>query len=199
MIRFKLNIAGEVQMDRGIQRFTEGIADYRPVWPVIEDDFYATEKDQFKSEGAEGGDSWQPLSPAYAAWKEAHFAGKPILQREGDLMASLTSGNDPNAVKIEERRTLTLGSKVPYAIYHQSLAERKSRLPRRPEINLPEAFKRSVMHHIQAYLVEIASKSGFRSGLAPTSSARAGGYFGAGSWAGAGQNPVKSVFGGLNF
>ena len=61
MFRFRLEIAGEVQMDRGIARFADGVADYRPIWSVIEDDFYALEQDQFKSQGAEGG---QPLGPA---------------------------------------------------------------------------------------------------------------------------------------
>lgn len=197
MFRFRLDIAGEVQMDRGIARFADGIADYRPIWGVIEDDFYALQKDQFKSEGAEGGAQWQELSPEYAKWKEKHYPGKPILQRSGDLEASLTNPNDPNTVRIEQRKTLTLGSKIPYAIYHQSPGPRK-RLPRRPEIMLTEEFKRAVMHHIQVYLVEIASRSGFRSGLAPTSAAKAGSFFGVGAWPGAGQIPVFGG-GGLHF
>jgi len=158
-------------MDRGIARFADGISDYRPIWPVIEDDFYAQEKDQFKSEGAEGGAGWKELSPAYAEWKEAHFPGKPILQRKGDLYNSLTSGSDPNAVKIEARKTLTLGSRVSYAIYHQ---RGTSKMPARPEIQLPEAFKRMAMHHMQTYLVQMASRMGFRSGMGPLEAARRG-------------------------
>jgi phage gpG-like protein len=198
MFRFKLDIAGEVQMDRGISRFADGVADYRPVWGVIEDDFYALEKDQFKSEGAEGGEAWQELSPEYAKWKEAHFPGKPILERAGVLETSLTSASGAGTVRIEERKTLTLGSSIPYAIYHQSIAPRV-RLPRRPEINLTEAFKRTVMHHIQVYLVEIATRSGFRQGLTPTSAAKAASYFGVGMWPGAGQSPVSGLLGGLHF
>ena len=166
MIRFRLDIAGEVQMDRGIARFSEGLTDYRPIWPIIEDDFYAQEQDQFKTEGAEGGEQWQELSEDYAGWKEAHFPGKPILERTSDLVRSLTQPNDPNGVRIEARKTLTLGSKIPYAIYHQSIAPRK-KLPRRPEIMLTEAFKRSVMHHIHGYLVQMATQYGFRTGLTP--------------------------------
>src|ERR1035438_1483669 len=130
MFRVRLEIAGEVQMDRGIARFADGLSDYSPIWPIIEDDFYAQEKSQFKSEGKEGGAGWQPLSGdtgerdekgkmvhsyGYAQWKEAHYPGKPILERTGDLMRSLTEPNDPNAVRIEERKTLTLGTRIPYA------------------------------------------------------------------------------------
>lgn len=179
MFRFRLDIAGEVQMDRAIARFSEGVTDYRPIWPVIADDFYAQEKDQFRTEGAEGGERWEELSPEYAAWKEASYPGKPILQRTGDLVGSLTSASDPNAVKVEERKTLTLGSKVPYAIYHQSPKPRTV-LPRRPEIMLTEEFKRGVTRHMQTYLLQVATQSGFRRGLTPLESSGLAKYFGKG-------------------
>ena len=161
MFRFRLEIAGEVAMDRGIARFADGIADYRPIWPVIEDDYYAQVKDQFKTEGEEGGEKWAALSPEYAGWKQKHFPDKPILQRTGDLMDSLTNPNSPNGVRREERKTLTLGSTLPYALFHQVGTEN---MPARPEIVFPEAFKRMAMHHVQQYLVQIASQCGFRVG-----------------------------------
>lgn len=197
MFRFRLDIAGEVQMDRGIARFADGVSDYRPIWPVIEDDFYALEKDQFKSEGAEGGERWKALSPAYGAWKEAKFPGKPILQRSGDLVKSLTSPNDPNGVRIEEREVLTLGTQVPYAIYHQSTKPRKV-LPRRPEILLTEGFKRTVMHHVQTYLVQMASMSGMRTGLGPLEASKLGAIYGKGI-APRGTSPRRSADGGFLF
>ena len=164
MFRFRLDIAGEVQMDRGIARFSDGVADYRPIWGVIAEDFYETEKKQFKTEGAEGGPyAWQFLSEKYALWKEVHYPGTRILERTGDLERSLTMAGDPNGVLIEARKTLTLGTKIPYAIYHQSIEPRK-KLPRRPEIMLNEWFKRAVMHHMHGYLVQVATQSGFRPG-----------------------------------
>jgi phage gpG-like protein len=166
MFRFKLDIAGEIQMDRGIARFSDGCTDYRPIWGMVEDDFYAQEKAQFESAGAEGGEAWQELNPEYAGWKEAHYPGTEILVRSGDLVRSLTTGSDPNAVRVEERKTLTLGSRVPYAIYHQSILPRH-RLPRRPEIMLTEPFKRGVMAHLHQYLVYNASQCGFRTGWKP--------------------------------
>jgi phage gpG-like protein len=175
---------------RFVTSFADGLADYRPIWPVIEDDFYAQEKAQFQTEGSEGGEKWAALSGSsweevseqgrdasgrfakkqrvihggYAAWKEAHYPGKPILERTGDLVSSLTNPNDPNTVRVEGRKTLTLGSRIPYAIYHQKGTEK---MPARPEIQLTEAFKRTAMHHVQTYLVQIASQSGFRTGLGP--------------------------------
>jgi len=151
-------------MDRAIARFSDGVADYRPIWPVIEDDFYAQTKGQFASQGAEGGAKWAPLKPEYAGWKAVHFPGAPILVRTGDLERSLTSPNDANAVRMEARKTLTLGTRVPYAGYHQ---RGTSKMPARKEIQLTEAFKRNVMAHIHGYLVQIATQSGFRTGKTP--------------------------------
>lgn len=159
MFRFRLEIAGDVAMDRGIARFADGVADYRPIWPVVEDEFYAQEKSQFESEGAEGGDKWDALSPEYDGWKEAHFPGKPILQRTGSLYESLTNPNSTNGVRREERKTLTLGTTIPYALYHQKGTEN---MPARPELIFPEAWKRTVMHHLQTYLVQVASQTGAR-------------------------------------
>lgn len=197
MFRFRLEIAGEVQLDRGIARFSEGCTDYRPIWGVIADDFYAQEKAQFKSEGAEGGEKWQELSPETAAWKEVHYPGTRILERTGDLERSLTTEGDPNGVRREERKTLTLGTTLPYAIYHQSPEPRKV-LPRREEIHLTELFKRGVTHHLHVYLVQVATQSGFRSGLTPLSAAKAGSIFGVGAWPSGGQSPRRGN-GGLLF
>lgn len=155
-----------VAMDRGIARFADGVADYRPIWQVIEADFYSQIARQFQTEGTAGGDKWEALKPEYAGWKEAHYPGKPILQRTGDLIESLTNPNSANGVRREERKTLTLGSLLPYALYHQT-GTRDGRLPARPEIQLTEAFKRTTMAHVQGYLVQIATQSGFRTGRTP--------------------------------
>lgn len=167
MFRFRMDIAGEIQFDRGISRFADGVTDYKPVWPVIEDDWYAEEKEQFQSEGAAGGQRWKLLSPDYLLWKMVHYPNaERILERTGNLERSLTKAGDPNGVCLEARKTLTLGTKIPYAIYHQSI-EPRTIMPRRPVIQLTESFKRGVMRQIQMYLVTMASECGFRQGWAP--------------------------------
>lgn len=165
MFRFRMEIAGQAQLDRGIARFTEGVADYRPIWPVIADDFYAQVAAQFKTEGEAGGEHWKELKPEYAKFKEVAYPGKPILQRTGTLASSLTDRTDPNAVYIEARKTLTLGSRLNYALFHQ---QGTSKMAARPEIQLTEKFKREAMRNIQVYLVQIASACGFRTGLKPS-------------------------------
>ena len=171
MIRFGMDVSGEIQMDRGIGRFSEACSDYRPIWPVVIEEFHQMEVRQFRSEGDEGGSPWAPLSEPYAAWKAATYGDKPILERTGRLYRSLTSF-DPDAVIKQQPKLLTLGTAVPYAIYHQSIKPRSSNLPRRPEIQVTDDFRKQVMRLLHAYLVQVATQSGFRRGLAPLDQSR---------------------------
>ena len=154
MLRFRLEVAGDSALG-AIARFIEGLIDYRPVWPAIESAFYALERDQFRTEGAETGQKWQALNVKYAGWKEVHFPGRPVLERTGELRRSLTDPYDANAVVIEQPATLTLGTGVPYAVYHQGGA---AKMPARPVIPTSEDFRLGLMHHIRSYLVELAQK-----------------------------------------
>jgi len=164
MLPLCIEVAGETAIHRGIARISEGLDDCRPVWPAIEDDFYALEKAQFASQGAEGGSPWAPLALSTAKWRAVRFPGNPILVRTGDLEKSLTDPHDPNAVCVEGRGELTLGSRLPYGLYHQTGTRR---MPARPLIQFSEAFRSAVMRHIQTYLARLASESGLQSEEAP--------------------------------
>jgi len=169
MLRFTIDISGDVQLDRAITRFSEGVSDYRPIWPLIYGEFQAEVKGQFETEGAQGGAAWAPLSGAYSAWKVRTYPGKPILERTGDLKRSLTERDAPGAVFRPEPRQLTMGSDVPYAVYHQ---KGTGKMPARPEIELTEKWKREVMRNLQDYLVMRATQLGFRTGMDPDAVSR---------------------------
>lgn len=145
-VRLTFSVFGEDQIDRTLARF-EVVEDMRPAWYVLQQRFLAMERRQFDSEGAFGSGGWAPLSPAYARWKAAHYPGQPILQREGDLVASLTEGP---AVAVLEPQLLVLGSDVEYGHYHQAGA---GHLPRRRPVEFTEAERREWVKVIQRYIV----------------------------------------------
>lgn len=138
-----------MQLDRTLARFADNVGDARAVWEVLADRFASLNRRQFATEGAHGGGvPWQALSPDYAEWKERHYPGKPILERTGDLLTSLTVR--PFGVEVIEREFMVLGSGVEYAPYHQSGGDR---LPQRRPVELTEGARRDWVRRLQRFVV----------------------------------------------
>ncbi len=80
-------------------------------------------KQQIKSKGGRGAHGiWQPLSSDYEKVKSKLFPGKPIMRRTDKLYNSLTSQGPDNVARGSNQAlgyTFTLGTKVPYALFHQ--------------------------------------------------------------------------------
>jgi phage gpG-like protein len=146
-MRFTFSIEGDVQIDRTLARFADNVGDAQPVWNALADRFVNVERRQFATEGAYGSGGWQALSPRYAAWKARHYPGKPILQREGDLIDSLT--RRPLGIEVIEPAFMVLGSGVPYLKYHQL----GDGLPQRRAVELPESERRPWIRLIQRFIV----------------------------------------------
>lgn len=159
-MRFSITFAGEEIFNRAFNRI-DSLSDLRPLYPEVIAAFYQFETEQFNTEGAAGGQKWTPLSPVYEEYKERNYPGQPILQAEGDLMASLTDPEAAGAVLIPREDELIIGTSVPYAIHHQR-GTRK--MPKRPPISFSEEQKRRMQKAIQAGLVRFVREAGFAVG-----------------------------------
>lgn len=147
-LRFTFTIEGETQIDRTLARFADNVGDARTLWDKLATRFASVERRQFASEGGYGSGGWPALSPKYAAWKARHYPGKPILEREGNLRASLTER--PFGVEVIEAGFMVLGSGIDYGRYHQAGG---GRLPQRRPVELPESERRTWIRLIQRYVV----------------------------------------------
>lgn len=145
-VTLRFSVYGEDQINRTLARF-EAADDATPVWEALADDFLKIERRQFASEGAYGSGGWAPLSPRYAKWKAEHYPGRPILERTGDLVASLTEGPQ---VRIITPGFMVLGSAVDYGEYHQTGTPR---MPRRRPIEFTESTRREWVKTMQRYIV----------------------------------------------
>lgn len=157
-MNLKLSIDGQAKFDGAFRVLAEGLTDLRPVWPEIELQFFRAELEQFSSEGARGGARWQPLSARYAKWKAKRYPGKPILQRTGRLLRSLSVVGGPDSVRIVEPMSLTLGTRMPYAGYHQRGAKR---LPQREPLNLTRDDYGKFVSRIYRYAEKVSQQAGF--------------------------------------
>lgn len=57
--------------------------------------------------------------------------GYPLLKFSGRLEASITKSGDQDAIQTITKKSIVIGTRVPYGIYHQSEEPRKTNLPMR--------------------------------------------------------------------
>lgn len=101
--------------------------------------------------------SWKPLSRAYQERKNKKYPGKTILVASGRLYQSLVSAGSNDTVQILTTRSLSYGTVVPYAGYHQSTKSRV-RIPRRPYMDITQNQLTQWKLLITNYLEQVGAK-----------------------------------------
>lgn len=151
---FKLtfDVMGDTQVARGFSRFADNVKDMSDAFREIVKDFHEGERKQFETEGGYGAGGWQPLAMSTVLRKGGP---SPILVREGTLRDSLV-GESPYSIVDIRPLEARMGTKVPYARFHQ---KGTSRMPARPVIMLPEGQKTRWHKIVHRYLVKQADRS----------------------------------------
>ena len=127
------------EVSKALAGFEDALEDNAPALREIADDFREMIAQQFASEGSAGGTPWPPRKSVGAARRFAQSGrgiASPLLVRTGALRDSLIGLGAAGNVEEIDARSLTLGTRVPYAIFHQ-LGTR--RMPARPIIVLSDA------------------------------------------------------------
>lgn len=144
-----VTVDGQTRIKVQLRRFSSAASDMRPGFERIADWFADEERRLFDSEGSAYPPGWPALSPRYADWKRRRVGNKPILEFTGRLRRSLT--RRPFGQEFISRDTLTVGTDVPYARYHQ---RGTGRLPRRPPlIKQNRAVKTRLTKMLQEHLL----------------------------------------------
>lgn len=119
-IAIRYQVTGEKEAISRLTKLDMAGRDLGLAFYTIAEKMQEYERLQFESEGSYGSGGWDPLKPDYAAWKEQHYPGKKILQREGDLMASLTEPAAEGAIREFGPNFLVFGTSINYAKYHKT-------------------------------------------------------------------------------
>lgn len=129
-------------------------------FPAIAADFHAMEAARWDADGP----GWAPLSPATVAIKEAAGLPRPakILYGQGALLNSLTGFTQDTVYDATPER-LVVGTRLPYARYHQT-GPRQIRVFGRGSATLP-----------QRKLVELSPADAARWGAIIAAALRGGG------------------------
>lgn len=108
-------------VSQALEAFESSLADNSPALQLIADDFREMIAGQFATEGAAGGAPWAALAPSTLRGRRS---GSSILNSTGALLASLIDSGAAGHVEESDGQSLTLGSRLPYAIFHQTGAGR---------------------------------------------------------------------------
>jgi phage gpG-like protein len=154
VINIKLEITGDKYTAAALAEIEARMRDLRPYWAQVARVFYEEERRLFETQG-DG--NWAQLSPRYRARKLREYPSTGILERTGDLRRSLVGGGGASSVFFAQPLALTLGTRVPYARFHQFGT---SRMPARPPIITTEAEADEMAAVIRDGLMETARRLG---------------------------------------
>lgn len=150
LVKFRFEVAGEVQFSRALETIGTAPKDLSEPFEFMANEFYDTMSSVFAAEGAfEERTRWQDLSPAYGKWKTRYFPGRKILERSGRMRRSLTVRGDSDSILNIGREELQIGTKVPYAMKHQTGTRW---LPMRKIVELTQAQKLRWVHILHSWL-----------------------------------------------
>lgn len=156
-----IEVQGEEKLKVALTKMADAIEDLTPYWNDVQQEFYKIEKQAFASEGKTGASGhWKQLSMPYADIKARNYGDLPILELTGALKASLTSETATGAITKKEKDSLTLGSSISYAHWHQT-GTPKGQMPARPPISLTENQHAQLLRKLTKQLKGVANRNGF--------------------------------------
>jgi len=158
VIQIRVSITGQERLRQAFTKLAASIQDYSPAWDPITGIFQQAMRGQFASEGARGGKKWAPLSRGYARWKERIAPGRPILTLTGDLVLSLIRQTG-DTIHEEQPLSLSLGTRLPYAKFHQRGTKR---MPARPPIVLTRQDYDKMTANVVGFSAEYGLEAGFK-------------------------------------
>ena len=122
------------RFQKAIRQALKKVQDMRPVFQTIGDHFLKSREYIF-DKGRSGPGLYKDLSPRYKKWKTNKFRSPyPILKLTGRLKKSITRRGGENIFKAS-KRSLIIGTTVPYSGYLQEGTGRKGvggGMPARP-------------------------------------------------------------------
>lgn len=117
MLQFTFDFDAE-PMDQALEGFQLSLADSSPALAQIADDFREMIREQFATEGQAGDTPWADLAASTLA--RGRRSGSSILYSTGALLQSLIDPAAFGHVEETDGQSLTIGSSIPYALFHQT-------------------------------------------------------------------------------
>jgi len=108
-----------------LDRMADGVSNFDGLFRGFGEIFRGFMQKQFETEGSFGAGGWAALSPAYAAWKEEHFPGRPIGVLSGALRSGMTGGGGYSEEIGSDSASWGLSASSPADAYGKHFAARR--------------------------------------------------------------------------
>ncbi len=157
-----ITISGAQQFDLKVRQFDSwgmAIRDLTPAWTEIGEDLLGDFAQNMVREGGFfGGGTWPPLAASTIADKQRQGYGMmPMLWRTGELAESLSERNAPGNIFDARPDSLTVGTSVRYAGFHQYGT---SRMLRRSIVGISFARRSLIVKRLDDFIREQARAAG---------------------------------------
>lgn len=149
-----MSVAGDEKLKLGLQSMIARIRDMRPLARPFDWRFRMAMGQAFKREGSPKG-AWAALSEY--TLRTRRYPGMPILVQTGALKRSLTQANNSEHILDAHRDYVEIGSRVPYAVYHQT-GTRK--MPAREMLVLDRHIVSRMIEDMRHYIMDNTIFSG---------------------------------------
>ena len=162
MMKTKISIDAD-DLKITLRGITDALTDLRPAWKDVHNIFMEFEKKVFETEGGYASADWEPLNPAYAAYKERTYGSKTIMRRSDRLYKSLTSASHSEHYYQSGPSFMEVGTRTLYARAHHFGYE-KMGLPSR--LLIPKFTREEGERVVDAIMIHLfkSSRSGLREG-----------------------------------
>ena len=159
MMRFEVTVTGLGKAARIVEALHKPMKDMRPIWRAIRPVLQDAAEERFETQGTSDGQAWAPLTPAYAARKNATHPGRGILVRDGALRDSLTLENGPGQIYRETSKAMVWGTSDPKAPYHQ---HGTGRMPAREVLRVTARDEKDIEKAADKVFHDAARGAGYR-------------------------------------
>lgn len=139
-------VRGDVQAAALLDRLTRRLDDGRPQLLGVVDQLLEAERERFAGRGAR----WRRQAKSTVAKDQQEGRDPRPMILTGDLMRSLTERGNPDQRIVVRRDSLTFGTRIYYARFHQ----KAHGVPRRAVVGLTRMQKQGVVVELKRLLLE---------------------------------------------
>lgn len=155
LVRAQVLVRGDVSCMRTLTRWAERAGQSEVALKAVSDFLEESERELFATQGASGGEPWQPLAEATLDSPDRRGGSGDILRVTDALYDSLTESSDPNAIREIGPGFLRFGTRLAYA---EALRRGDDKMPARNPMVITRKMRYTIVKLLQGWITGSVSR-----------------------------------------